>query len=116
MPVRFNINTAQIKKKCDNPLGEQGLEMLSSQILKDCNMYCKEDTGMLIASSMIHSKLKEGLLIWQTPYAARQYYEIQTAYKDVNANASWRWCEVAKSLHLAEWGRMAQAIARLYRG
>ena len=114
MPVKFNINSAQIQKKCENPLGEQGLAMLSSQILKDCNYYCKEDTGMLIASSMTHSKLKEGLLIWQTPYAARQYYEIRTAYKDVNSNASWRWCEVAKSLHLADWGRQAQAIARLY--
>ena len=115
MPVKFNINTAQIKKKCDHPFGEQGLAMLSSQILHDCNLYCKEDTeGTLIASSMIHSKLNEGLLIWQTPYAARQYYEIRTAYTDVNPNASWRWCEVAKNLHKADWGRSAQEIARLY--
>ena len=114
MAVRFQINENSIKVKIDNAW-ESGREMLCSQILRDCNMYCKEDTGMLIMSSYIHSRLKEGLLIWQTPYAARQYYEIPTAYKDVNPNASWRWCEVAKQNHLAEWGRQAQAITRLYR-
>ena len=114
MAVRFQINENSIKVKIDNAW-ESGREMLCSQILRDCNMYCKEDTGMLIMSSYIHSRLKEGLLIWQTPYAARQYYEIPTAYKDVNPQASWRWCEVAKQNHLAEWGRQAQAITRLYR-
>ena len=114
MAVRIEVNENSIKAKIDNTW-QSGLEMLSSQILRDCNMYCKEDTGMLIMSSYIHSRLKEGLLIWQTPYAARQYYEITTAHKDVNPNASWRWCEVAKQNHLAEWGRQAQAITRLYR-
>jgi len=114
MAVRIEINENSIKAKIDNTW-QNGLEILSSQILRDCNMYCKEDAGMLIMSSYIHSRLKEGLLIWQTPYAARQYYEIPTAYKDVNPNASWRWCEVAKQNHLAEWGRQAQAITRLYK-
>ena len=114
MAVRFQINENSIKVKIDNAW-ESGREMLCSQILRDCNLYCKEDTGMLIMSSYIHSRLKEGLLIWQTPYAARQYYEIPTAYKDVNSNATWRWCEVAKQNHLAEWGRQAQAITRLYK-
>ena len=114
MSVKIIVDGSKIKAKIDNTW-QNGLEMLSSQILKDCNLYCKEDTGMLIMSSFIHSDLKKGRLVWQTPYAARQYYEIQTAYKDVNANASWRWCELAKSLHQADWARQAQAIMRLYR-
>lgn len=115
MPVRFNINQQRIQSKLDNPLGKEGLAMLASQILTDCNRYCKEDTeGTLIASSMIHSKLEEGKLVWKTPYARRQYYEIETAYKTVNPNASWRWCDVAKQNHKADWERQAQAIARLY--
>ena len=114
MAVRIEINENSIKAKIDNTWAN-GLEMLSSQILKDCNLYCKEDTGMLIMSSFIHSDLKRGLLVWQTPYAARQYYEIQTAYHDVNSNATWRWVEYAKTLHFADWVRQAQAITRLYR-
>ena len=113
MSVRITINENTIQAKIDNTW-KNGLEMLSSEILRDCNRYCKEDTGMLIMSSYIHSRLKEGLLIWQTPYAARQYYEIQTAYKDVNSNASWRWCEVAKNNHRDRWARQAQEIVRKY--
>jgi hypothetical protein len=114
MSVKIIIDENSIKAKIDNTW-ENGLEMLSSQILKDCNYYCKEDTGMLIMSSFIHSDLKHGRLIWNTPYAARQYYEIRTAYKDVNSNASWRWCEVAKQNHISDWQRQAQAITRLYK-
>lgn len=114
MAVRIQINENSIRATIDNTW-QNGREMLCSQILRDCNLYCKEDTGMLIMSSLIHSRLKDGLLIWNTPYAARQYYEIPTAYKDVNSNASWRWCEVAKQNHLSEWQRQAQAITRLYR-
>ena len=114
MSVKINISGDKIQAKIDNAW-EAGLEMLSSQILRDCNRYCKQDQGFLIMSSYIHSRLKEGLLIWQTPYAARQYYEIRTANKEYNSNASWRWCELAKSLHLADWGRQAQAITRYYK-
>ena len=115
MPVRFNVNQQHLQNKVENPLTKEGIAMLSSQILKDCNFFCKEDTeGILIASSMIHSKLEEGKLVWQTPYARRQYYEIQTAYTTVNPNASWRWCEVAKQNYKGDWERMAQAIARMY--
>ena len=114
MAVKFNINERSIQVKIDNAW-DTGLEMLSSQILKDCNRYCKEKTGTLIISSYIHSDLKHGRLVWNTPYAARQYYEIPTAHTEVNENASWRWCELARRLHLEDWGRQAQAITRYYR-
>ena len=114
MSVRIHINGNTIQAKIDNTW-QNGLEMLSSEILRDCNKYCKEDTGMLIMSSYINSDLKNGRLVWSTPYAARQYYAIQTAYKDVNPNASWRWCEVAKNNHKDQWTKKAQAIMRLYK-
>ena len=113
MSVKVKIDGDKIHYKIDRAI-KSGMGMLSSQILKDCNKYCKEDTGMLIVSSYIHSDLDNGKLVWQTPYAARQYYEIRTAYKDVNSNATWRWCEVAKENHKERWAQQAQAIARLY--
>ena len=113
MSVKIQIDSNHIKAKIDSTW-ESGREMLSSIILRDCNKYCKQDTGMLIMSSYIHSQLKKGLLIWRTPYAARQYYAIPTAYKDVNPQASWRWCEVAKNNHKDTGARQAQAIMRYY--
>ena len=107
MPVRIFINRKNVEVKVEYAF-KKGMGVLANEILNDCNQYCKMDTGNLIASSYIHSKLDEGKLIWQTPYARRQYWEIRTAYKDENPNASWKWCEVAKKKHLEQWKRQAQ--------
>ena len=114
MPVKIKIDENHIKTVIDSNW-DNGLAMLSSIILADCNKYCKMQEGNLIMSSFIHSDLKAGKLVWNTPYAARQYYEIPTAHTDMNPDASWRWCEVAKTRHKDDWGRQAQAIMRLYR-
>ena len=84
MPVRINVNQHAIEAKVSGAF-DKALPMLANEIQNDCNQYCKEDTGTLIASSLIHSRLDEGQLIWQAPYARRQYWEIKTAYKDPKA-------------------------------
>ena len=112
MAVRVKIDVAKVQAKIQGTINS-GIGLLSNEILNDCNQYCKWDSGALVASSYTQSRLNEGKLIWQTPYARRQYYEIQTAYKDENPNASWKWCEVAKSRHKAEWGRKAQRIMEM---
>ncbi len=112
MAIKVKIDVAKVQAKIMGTVNS-GIGMLSNEILNDCNQYCKEDTGALIASSYTHSRLNEGLLIWQTPYARYQYYAIPTAYKDNNPNASWKWCEVAKGRHLKEWGRKAQRITEM---
>ena len=112
MAVKIKIDQNKIQVKMDD-VWENGLAMLSSEILNDCNQYCKEDTGMLIASSYIHSRLEQGKLVWQTPYARRQYYKIRTAYTDVNPQARWKWAAYAKSKHMRDWVRTAQKIMRM---
>lgn len=80
---------------------------LTRTILDDCNKYCKEETGALIASSEKATDFKTGKIAWDTPYAHRQYWLV-TAHKTVNPNATWRWADVAKSKHLQKWTRAAQ--------
>jgi len=92
---------------------DRGLPLLSEEILNDCNTYCKEDNHALIDSSNEHSDLPAGKLVWQTPYARRQYWEIKTAYKDKNPNASWKWCEVARLKHRDEWAKKAQRLMEM---
>ena len=111
--MKIKINESGIEKTIEHSF-DNAKAILCSQILRDCNEYCKEDTGTLILSSLIHSKLDEGLLIWQTPYAARQYYEIQTANTHPNHNATWRWVEVARNRYHARWAKQAQEIVRKY--
>lgn len=107
--MRFNVSKAKIEAKVADAF-DKGLPELAEEILSDCNRYCKEESGTLIKSSLIHSIPKQGKLIWQTPYARRQYWEIQTAYPDKNPRASWKWCEVAKRAYLGRWLRQAQAL------
>ena len=109
MPVKITFNAATTTYKITNTFNsKRGL--LASEVLNDCNQYCKEDTGMLIASSYVHSRLDEGKLVWQTPYARRQYWAIRTAFKTVNPGATWRWCEHAKQRHLKQWTMQAQKL------
>lgn len=112
MAVKVFINRHDVEVKVEYAF-KQGMGVLASEILDDCNQYCKMDTGDLIASSYTHSKLDEGKLIWQTPYARRQYWEIRTAYTDNgNPKATWKWCEAAKRDHMRQWERQAQIALR----
>ena len=59
MPVKINISKHAVEAKVQNAW-DKGLALLSEEILNDCNLYCKEDTGMLIQSSLLHSVPRTG--------------------------------------------------------
>ena len=80
---------------------------VAEQALRDSNYYCRQDQSMLISSSYSASVPKEGRLVWNTPYARRVYYT-GTPSRDVNANASLMWCEVARRNHGSDWDLIAQ--------
>lgn len=109
MAVKVKVDIAKVQAKIESTVNS-GMGMLANEILNDCNLYCKEDTGTLIQSSYIHSRLNEGKLIWQTPYAKRQYYEIRTS---LTPGRTFKWCETAKARHKTEWGRKAQRIMEM---
>ena len=108
MPVKIMIDPNQCAAKVEGAW-KKGLFALSSQILGDCNQYCKEDQHTLIDSSLEHSKLGEGRLIWQTAYARRQYWEIRTSLRP---GRTWKWCETAKRKHKDTWRRQAEKALR----
>lgn len=74
----------------------------SGQALKDCNYFCKQDTGALIQSALIHSDFNKGELKWTMPYAEKQY-KLPSARRDKNPNASSEWCKRAESDYGDQW-------------
>ncbi len=92
---------------------DNAIKDVSKQVLKDCNYYCKQDQGVLVESSETHSYLEKGLLIWQEPYARKQYY-LRTTSKQPNINAEWMWCHKAKSVNKEEWQRVMQNAMRQF--
>lgn len=104
MPVQINIDQNQCAAKVSGAW-DKALYALSVQILNDCNQYVKVDQHTLESSSYVHSLLSNGKLIWQTPYARRQYWAIETS---LTPGRTWKWCETAKRKYLSDWQKMAE--------
>lgn len=103
--MKIQINKAQVQARVMGAWKEN-LFALTTEILADCNEYVKRSPNHTMRdSSLIHSKPSEGLIVWETPYARRQYWEIQTA---LTPGTTWRWIETAKRKHLTRWQRLAQ--------
>ena len=104
MPVKIYISSQQVKTKVETAW-KNNLAALSEEILADCNEYCKEDQHTLIDSSLAHSQPQQGKLIWETPYAKRQYWAIKTS---LTPGRTWKWCETAKRKWLSKWKQKAE--------
>ena len=103
--MKIQINKAQVHARVMGAW-KANLHALTTEILADCNEYVKRSPNHTMRdSSLIHSKPSEGLIVWETPYARRQYWEIQTA---LTPGTTWRWIETAKRHHLTRWNRLAQ--------
>lgn len=111
MGVRVILDEGKLMRRIKKGWNKT-LTPLSEQILADCNNYCKQDTGNLIASSQANSQPQKGKLIWKTPYAKRQYWKIRTASRDKNPQATWRWCETAKRADLKSWNKLADKLMK----
>ena len=109
MPVRINIDTNRVGVRVMGVWNQKVLPVLSEEILADCNEFCKEDQHTLINSSYAHSRPKEGKLIWETPYAKKQYWEIKTS---LTPGRTWKWCETAKHKWKDRWSKMAERRRR----
>ena len=104
MPIKIEIDPNVTAAHVTGAWGK-ALHDISAQILGDCNEYVKVDQHTLESSSYEKSKLSEGLLIWETPYAKRQYWEIKTS---LTPGRTWKWCETAKRKHKSDWQKAAQ--------
>ena len=80
---------------------------VAEQALSDCNYFAKRDQGTLIESSQTASDIESGLLVWNTPYARRQYYTGAPSLEQ-NPNASILWCEEAHDHFGLAWEKIAQ--------
>ena len=98
--IRSSVTGADVSQAT-----RKAIAMTSEQALKDCNYYCKQDTGALIQSSLIHSDIDGGVRKWVTPYAVPQY-TFPSARRDKNPHASPEWCAVAEANHKDQWERV----------
>src|SRR5690625_3570279 len=109
---KVKIDMGDIAKKVEGSV-EHSQSILDQQVLKDSNVYIPKDRGYLEQSSLMHTKIGTGEIVWETPYARRLYYNPQYNFsKDRNPNASGLWFEQAKSQRLKSWIEVAKKAAR----
>ena len=111
MPTRIVIDQSKVGARVEKVFNEKVLPEISEEILADCNEYCKEDTHALIDSSIAHSMPEKGLLIWETAYAKRQYWEIKTS---LTPGRTWKWCETAKRKQKKRWEKSVNERMKKY--
>ena len=108
MPIKIQIDPNKVGTKVQGAW-DKGLFILSSQVLGDCNQYVKVDQHTMESSSYSASQLSEGRLVWDTPYAKRQYWAIRTS---LTPGRTWKWCETAKRKFRSDWQKLAEKLLR----
>lgn len=90
-----------------------GQYILDNEVIKDSNYYAPEDQKYLQMSALAASKIGDGSVIWNTPYARRLYYNPQYNFsKDKNPNAGGLWFERAKAQKREKWIKQAEIATR----
>ena len=80
---------------------------VAAKALSDCTSFARRDQATLIGRSQTARDLENGLLVWNTPYARKQYYTGAPSL-DQNPNASILWCEEAHDHFGHDWDKIAQ--------
>jgi hypothetical protein len=111
--IRVVLNIPKIMTRA-NRLWDRNLYALCSAIRADANEYVPVDQGTLRQSGYSASRLANGEIIWNTPYAKRRYYTGHPR-RIINPNASILWCEKAKKLHRKQWNATVTRILRSQR-
>lgn len=106
--LKFKVEWFDIDKKIGQSTA-LSQKFLDNEVLKDSNDYVPADTWNLRDSSILHSKIGDGKLIWNTPYARKLYYNPNYNFStDKNPKASGLWFEQAKSRNLDDWVKGAE--------
>lgn len=106
MNIKVDVNESLIRQKINNSV-DATQKVLDSQVLKDSNYYCPMDTSSLQKSAIQHTVIGSGKVVWQTPYARKQYYDYPNKSHQKNPNATMKWFESAKAKNLNNWLRIA---------
>lgn len=91
-----------VQKVVVDKMVERGLFAVREQIKDDCNQFVKVDQHVLERSARTQVDGDTLSVIWDTPYARRQYYT-GTPSKDVNPQASIMWAEKAAAEYKNDW-------------
>lgn len=83
--------------------GKRAQMWLDNEVLKDSAPFVPRLTGALEHSGIAGSKIGSGLLTYNTPYAAAQYYGNFQHSVQSHPQACRLWFETAKAINKRKW-------------
>lgn len=95
----IKVDIAGVRAKVSEQAFENGRFALGNQMISDMDSFVPRKDGTLRQSVHLSSDAKE--IIYQTPYAARQFY-VQ-AYNYSTPGTGSRWDLKASSMFMSEW-------------
>lgn len=102
-------NEAQMARRNGNFVKAQ--VFMDSEILRLSEPYTPKLTGQLIRSANFGTVIGSGLVIWKSPYAARQYYSTKPIGRETGPLRGYRWFARMKADRGAEIIRGVKKIA-----
>lgn len=87
--VKINGN---LNAKLDK-MAEKQQAMLKQEVAKGCEKYVPADSMTLTRSVQPSIDTKDPYLIYNTPYARKQYYSAPNKSKDIHPDATMQWFE-----------------------
>ena len=103
MAIKVNIDFKGVQAKI-NRLSDAGQAALADQVHADSNRYAPFKRGDLRVQSQVTADNKA--VIWNVPYARRQYYNIGANFSEPGTGP--KWYEKARSIHLKSWQQVVE--------
>lgn len=85
-------------------------KLLDARVLADSNYWCPLDTGTLVKSAQLATRLGTGQLEWRTPYADKQYWGDFDHTRSLKPHATAMWFETAKAHNLSDWQEVVREV------
>ena len=106
MAVKITRNMPRIRAKIEAGT-ERATIAVTEAVVEYGNIFVREDQGTLKDSALIKSRPRDGVAVWDTPYAKKVYYTGQPS-KDKNPQASLMWAEKGVKTYKKELDQIAQ--------
>ena len=96
-----------------NPKFSQAQMWVDTTVIADCDQYVPFRDGFLAKSAILGTKIGSGEVVYNVPYAKRQYYGMSFKHnKDKHPTACAQWFEKAKGVRKQYWIDGANKIVR----
>jgi hypothetical protein len=103
LEIHVDIDTSRLLREFETR-AKAAQVFLDSEVMRTSEQFVPFDTGMLARSAQLATKPGSGAVVWDTPYAHRQYFADNADFAtDKHPKARARWADAAKAVYLNDW-------------